>query len=59
MIHLSLTGWGSRQERRLCQVPVGDGDTQWHAMYCSHAQLADPRVCGVCQRIWEEEEDEE
>jgi hypothetical protein len=52
MIHLSLTGWGSTQDRRLCTAPAEGSDTNWHAMYCSTAQLAGEAVCPACRYVW-------
>jgi hypothetical protein len=58
VIHLSLTGWGSAQQRRLCTARVQGGETQWHAMYCSQTQLADPRLCPACLTVWNDDSDD-
>lgn len=56
MIHLTLTGWGSQRERMLCQTTPADGDTFWHFMYCSDAQLRQPNVCPRCKTVLDDDE---
>lgn len=57
MIHLTLTGCGSAQERVLCQTQLPGTDTCWHAMYTTQAQRERPDMCPQCKTLWETEEE--
>jgi hypothetical protein len=53
MIHLTLTGYDAG--RTLGAAPRTEGDTYWHAMYCSPKQLSSPEVCTVCVAMWNDD----
>lgn len=55
-IHLTLTGLGTASERMLCLGTPGPQDCFVHAMYCTEAQLAEPRICPACKTLWKAED---